>query len=287
MALKSAPYRCIWCLKDASSVAFYSRSHVLPECIGNVGQQVLPKGVVCDACNNYFGGELENRLIKEPILSTLVAILGLRDEDSQFTYEYSRSGVHRAAHITAEVSCNRIAVTTQYEIKGQPNKPSEARTIRKARSYGRTGLAYLSRAVHKIALESVAHNLFVGTGTKPQSKELGGIDLFDHHLDVVRDWVRKGKPQRLVRPVLRVLRLDEVERQEQLWEWGGKLGAFHGGTYYELNLFHDCYVVSLTSPGDQVKGHLVNWLEKRKPEGQVWMVADELQTIKSFKFGLD
>jgi len=278
-ALKPTSYQCIWCLKDPSSVTFRSRSHVLPQCIGNIDKQVLPKGVVCDECNNYFAGELEDRLIKEPILSTLAAILGLRDKDSQFAYEHSRSGVHRTAHITAKVSANRITVTTQYEIEGQPNKPSEVKTVPRSKRYGRTGLAFLSRAVHKIAFESVAHNLLVGTGLKPQSKEIGDIDLFDPRFKVIRDWVRYGEPQHSVRPALRILKLDEVKRQEQLWQWGGQLRVSQHCAYYELNLFHDWYVMSLTSPASEVKGDLLNWLEKRKPNHQVLMLGDKLQLM--------
>ena len=287
MAPKAVPYQCIWCLKDPSSATFSSESHVLPECIGNIDKQVLPKGVVCDECNNCFSGELEDRLIKEPILSTLVAVLGLRDKDSQFVYEHSPSGVHRTAHIRAKVSASRITVITQYEIEGQPNKPSEVKTIRRSKKYGRTGLAFLSRAVHKIAFEAVAHSLLVGTGLKSQSKEIGHIDLFDPSFNVVRDWVVKGKPKRSVRPALRILKLDEVKRQEQLWQWGGQLRVSQNCAYYELSLFHDWYIMSLTSPANKVKGDLVHWLERRKPNHQVWMIGDELQPMESFSFRSD
>ena len=274
MAVKPIPYQCIWCLKDPSDATFGSRSHVLPKCIGNKDEQVLPKGVVCDKCNNYFSGKLEDRFIKEPILRTLVEILELGDKESQFTYEHSPSGVRRAAHITAKVSGNRITVTTQYEIEGQPNKPSEVRTITKPKRYGRTGLAFLSRAVHKIAFEAVAHSLLVGTGLKPQSKKIGHIDLFDPRFNVIREWVRYGEPQHSVRPALRILKLDEVKRQEQLWQWGGQLRVSQNCAYYELNLFHDWYVMSLTSPASEVKGDLLNWLEKRKSNHQVLMLGD-------------
>ena len=281
MALRPVPYQCIWCLKDPTSATFSSESHVLPRCIGNIAEQVLPKGVVCDKCNKYFGrgNGLETRLIEEPILSTLVAILGLRDRDFQFTYQHSPSGVHRNAHMTAKVSPNRITVTTQYEIKGQPNNQDERKTIIKYKDYDQRDLAFLSRAVHKIAFEAVAHNLFVGTGLKNQSKKMGNLDIFDPSFNVIRDWVKEGKPQCSVRPVLRILRFDEVERQEQLWEWRGKMWGFQGWLRYELNLFHDCYILSLTSPANKVKDDLVNWLEKRKPNHQVWMVGDKLQLI--------
>lgn len=280
MAVKPVPYKCMWCLKDSSSATFGSKSHVLPECIGNVGKQLLPKGIVCDECNEYFGRELESRLVREPILSTLAAILGLRDPDSQFTYQYSPSGVHRNAHIAAQVSANRITVTTRYEIEGQSSKPDEVRIIRKSKSYGKRGLAFLSRAVHKIAFETVAHHLFVGTGVEHQSRETADMNIFDPGFDVIRHWVRAGKPQHSVRPALCIQKFDEVERQEQLWEWRGKLGVFHDWIYYELNLFHDCYIMSLTSPANKVEGDLVNWFKKRKPSYQVWMVGDRLQIVE-------
>lgn len=280
MAIEPVPYQCIWCLKDPSDVTFSSKSHVLPECIGNIAKQLLPKGIVCDECNEYFGRELESRLIEEPILNTLVAILGLRDIGSQFAYQHSTSGVHRNAHLVAKISANEITITTQYEIEGQPNKPSEIRTITKSKNYGRRGLAFLSRAVHKIAFEAVAHNLFVGTGLKHQSKEIGNIDIFDPGFNVIRDWVLKGKHNHSIRPALRIQKFDEIERQEQLWEWGGRMWSFRECIYYELNLFHDWYIVSLTSPANKVKGDLMNWLEKRKPNYQVWMAGSELQFMQ-------
>ena len=281
MATRPVPYQCIWCLKyPLSTTSFNSESHVLPKCVGNIKEQVLPKGVVCDQCNSYFSGELEDRLIKEPILRTLAAILGLRDIDSQFTYERSPSGVHRTAYITAEISANRISLATQYKIEGQPNKPSKVTTIRESKKYGRRGLAFLSRAVHKIAFESVAHNLFVGTGLVTQSKEMGDVDIFDPSFNVIRDWVRYGRPQHSVRPALRIQKFGEVERQEQLWDWGGRMVRFWGCTYYELNLFRDWYIVSLISPANRVKGDLVNWLEKGQLNHQVWMVGHALQLME-------
>lgn len=278
--IRAIPYQCIWCLKDRSGAAFDSESHVLPKCIGNIAKQVLPKGVVCDKCNKYFGIELEPRFIEDPIISTQVAILGFRDLSSQFTYKHSFFGVHRTAQMVAKVSANRITLTTYYEIEGQPNKPNEFRTITKCKDYDQKALAVLSRAVHKISFESVAHNLFVGTGLVTHSKEMPDVDIFDRRFDAIRDWGRNGKPQNSVRPVLRIQKFDEVERQEQLWDWGGRVVRFQGCIYYELNLFHDWYIVSLTSPTNEVEGDLMNWLEKGETNRQVWMVGDTLQLIK-------
>lgn len=54
--------RCIFCKKDSS----LSRSveHIVPESLGNT-KNVLPAGVVCDRCNNYFAGKVE-----QPVLNS-------------------------------------------------------------------------------------------------------------------------------------------------------------------------------------------------------------------------
>jgi hypothetical protein len=55
--------RCIFC----KTVSTGSRSveHIIPEALGNV-EHVLPPGVVCDPCNNYFARKVEG-----PLLETL------------------------------------------------------------------------------------------------------------------------------------------------------------------------------------------------------------------------
>lgn len=53
--------RCIFCKKD--SAASRSIEHIMPESIGS-RRRVLPRGVVCDRCNNYF-----SRKVEHPVLS--------------------------------------------------------------------------------------------------------------------------------------------------------------------------------------------------------------------------
>lgn len=54
--------RCIFCKQDSS--ASRSVEHIVPESLGNK-RAVLPRGVVCDKCNNYFASKVE-----EPLLSS-------------------------------------------------------------------------------------------------------------------------------------------------------------------------------------------------------------------------
>jgi HNH endonuclease len=54
---------CIFC--RASSHSSVSREHIVPESLGNRKIR-LPRGVVCDKCNNYF-----SRKIEDPLLNSL------------------------------------------------------------------------------------------------------------------------------------------------------------------------------------------------------------------------
>ncbi|MBZ0120934.1 MAG: HNH endonuclease, partial [Sandaracinaceae bacterium] len=54
--------RCLFCKNDSSSSR--SREHIIPESLGNQSH-VLPPGVVCDGCNNYFA-----RKVEAPFLSS-------------------------------------------------------------------------------------------------------------------------------------------------------------------------------------------------------------------------
>lgn len=278
IATKQIAYRCIWCLREPPDATFGSESHVLPACVGNKRQQVLSPGIVCDQCNRSFGRKVENTLIKDPIFSTQVGILQLRDKEGDFAYERSPSGVHRDVHVDIEVSDNKVTVNTKYEIRGQPHKAYESRAIPpKSKDYDSRSLALLSRAFHKIAFESLAHSLFVGEGLNFVNVDLNNIDIFDRSFETIRKWARYGEPYDLVRPVLRLQK--EVKTQKELLEWGGRLSYFQQWFRYELNLFGDWYIMSITSPSDKVDNDLRCWLERTKFSHPVWMVGDKLYQL--------
>jgi hypothetical protein len=63
-AATHARVRCIFCKCDASD----SRSveHIIPESMGNA-QHVLPPGVVCHSCNQYFARKVERPILESPM----------------------------------------------------------------------------------------------------------------------------------------------------------------------------------------------------------------------------
>lgn len=60
--------RCLFCKAD--SLSSHSVEHILPESIGNT-QHVLPPGVVCDKCNNYFSREVEKPFLESAAIKIL------------------------------------------------------------------------------------------------------------------------------------------------------------------------------------------------------------------------
>lgn len=52
--------RCIFCKQDSSTSK--TVEHIIPESLGNQ-KHILPRGVVCDNCNNYFGLKVERPLL--------------------------------------------------------------------------------------------------------------------------------------------------------------------------------------------------------------------------------
>lgn len=59
---------CVICNKD--SCASRSVEHIIPESLGNT-RYILPKGFVCDDCNNHFATKIERPLLEMPFFKQL------------------------------------------------------------------------------------------------------------------------------------------------------------------------------------------------------------------------
>lgn len=51
--------RCIFC--GSTTNTYERKEHIVPESLG--GKDILPEGLVCDNCNNYFGREFEKETL--------------------------------------------------------------------------------------------------------------------------------------------------------------------------------------------------------------------------------
>lgn len=60
--------QCIFCHRDTSSSK--SVEHIIPESLGNK-HHFLPRGYVCDKCNNYFSIKIESVLLAQPYFTSM------------------------------------------------------------------------------------------------------------------------------------------------------------------------------------------------------------------------
>lgn len=76
--------QCIFCHKDSSTSK--SVEHIIPESLGNK-EHFLPRGYVCDACNNYFSVKIEKELLAQPYFVSMRRRNDIRTKHGRFVKE--------------------------------------------------------------------------------------------------------------------------------------------------------------------------------------------------------
>ena len=76
--------QCIFCHKDSSTSK--SVEHIIPESLGNM-EHILPKGYVCDTCNNYFSVKIEKELLAQPYFVSMRRRNDIRTKHGRFVKE--------------------------------------------------------------------------------------------------------------------------------------------------------------------------------------------------------
>ena len=69
--------KCIFC--KTNSEKSKSIEHIIPESLGN-NKVILPKGIVCDSCNNYFARKVEKDLLQTPFYKSLRSRYGIESK---------------------------------------------------------------------------------------------------------------------------------------------------------------------------------------------------------------
>lgn len=201
--------RCLFCKQDSST----SRSveHIIPESLGNT-TYILPKGIVCDKCNNYFA-----RKVEQPFLES-ADILALRFREAI----PSKKGI---VPCLDGISCNGIPVKVHNPFPGMPLftgkkediiaidvKTSGIASILKCRKIITPAFTddiiprnttIISRFMAKIALESLAERF---------RNMDGGLDYLINGsgYDPIRNHARFGNPRHWPCNIRRIYAADKV-----------------------------------------------------------------------------
>lgn len=232
---------CLWCNKEVTES---DESHVLPECFGNDGAQIIPEGVICKKCNNYFGSKIEPSLIDDPMLHAIAVATRVIDpgdgnafRDLLFDHEHPATApVVREINLDLKIANNTIELDVDYRITGKIKK-----------EYNRRSVAKVSRAIHKISFESFVLQHLQNEGRAGEENPF--YPKFDH----LKKWTREGQPRHKVRPFVRMpAKQVDTGWDVAFYQFGNDLAG-------QLRFFGDWFAVSLTSPPEQVEENLRDW----------------------------
>jgi hypothetical protein len=211
--------------------------------LGNARAQVLPPGVVCKRCNNYFSRDVEAAFLEFPPVHVYAALLGVIDPGDGEPFRDKLFGdTPVPAGVPSEVSVE--AFTYEREPRRLDYRVHKPVVAGLTRQFSFRDLAFLSRAVHKIALEAIAWNAFVKGNTDP-------LDVFSTDFDPIRDWVRRGEPQRTIRPFL------WCPREEVTMGWTVRVPRVMGMFPTDLRLFADWYGLMVLGANSEAAAALV------------------------------
>lgn len=239
---------CILCKEDSSDSR--SREHIIPESLGN-SEHVLPRGIVCDACNNYLSREVEG-----PLLDTIY-FREMRYR-ARIRTKKRRPPSVTGMHLQSMLPVNLYASLDDYPPSIAAARPEdEIRWIRSVRSAKRGTIIVpvctkpeeriVSRFLCKVAIEALAESFLDipgGIGEIVEKKEL----------DPLRDYVRRGQPrqtwtyhERALYAIDHVFYESEYGFYEVLHEWDF-VYTQHEQLYMVLVLFGVEYAVNLAAP---------------------------------------
>lgn len=167
--------RCIFC----KSVSTNSRSieHIIPESLGNI-EHVLPKGAVCDTCNNYFARKVEGPLLES---------LWFRHARSRQWVPNKRglippmAGLVPGARMPAHVWLNGTRLILGGRNEREQNALTDAIRTGRARSVyvpmiEKIDERLMSRFLAKVALEVLAHRVLEVEGWQDEIVDKEALD---------------------------------------------------------------------------------------------------------------
>ena len=178
---------CIFCKMDSQNSK--SVEHIIPESLWNT-KQILPAGIVCDKCNNYFSRKVEKPFLCSPDMKALRFHQAIPSKKGKIpSVEGMVSGSE--SPIKAHRSLDRDDVAMFLELdKEQIELVMEGKStaLYLPKGFEKPTVKEASRFLAKVALEAMAQRLI---GSK------GGIEYIvsEEQFDPIRNHARRGHPK--------------------------------------------------------------------------------------------
>lgn len=258
--------KCIFCGEDSS----YSKSveHIIPESFGNK-TAILPKGIVCDKCNNYFSRKVEGPFLDLETFQRLRQELELEKKNGKriTNYEYPKIGEGAVKQVSNEL----------YLIYSNDNK-SESELVRDVAEYKNylecTDKALLaenkftSRLLAKIAVEYFVYKC---------GNEFDVCDyvLTDEAFNSIRKYARYGSDKVWIYNARRIYARNKAYQGDPFRSinYEADFLFFANGEVYFVVFLHGIeYAINMS--GSYIEGYK-DWLKNNNWRSPLYLTSQE------------
>jgi hypothetical protein len=245
--------KCLFC--QANSDSARSIEHIVPESLGNK-TFILPPGVICDGCNNYFACEVERPFLESPSISLMRFHQLVESTKGRVPPATGIITPGNAAVVRRNPKDGAISVDIPPEAFEHLSKSSEGTLILPIELSPPKGLV-VSRFMAKVALEAMAQRLLNDT---QRLAFLRG----DTQLDLIRYHARRGTTPDWPVHIRRIYDesarwIDEFGEAVQVVHEQDFLMTPESECYFILALFGQEYTINVAGPS--IEGYVL-WLEK-------------------------
>lgn len=274
--------RCIFCKKDSSNSK--SVEHIIPESLGNK-HHTLPKGVVCDECNNYFAVKIEKTVLDTPYFQSLRARLMIENKKGKIPPIQGYTIQKECVEISLPSKEDSINVTINDEKIWKTIQNHHELYMPQIPEPPRDNI-YLSKFLGLIALEALAQRV--------SSIENWQEDFIENKsLDELRNFVRYGKGYNMWPYLIR--KIDNENQIHYCKEFKSHLqkmneydflipdepsldnGLYHvKNLYFVLGIMGIEYTINLVNPDLE---RYIKWLSENNNKSFLQMKADAHERI--------
>lgn len=245
--------KCIFC--EMPSHTSKSVEHILPESLGNYSH-ILPRGIVCGSCNNYFSRKIEKKLLESGYFLSLRFSQGLLSKKGRIpAQKVILSPNIELEMVRKKTGQNIVRVPTQYwdQISSQKKGMIIFQT-----SGPKPSQVVMSRFLAKVAVEFMAQRLIGKEGLILKMIE-------DEQLDPIRGWARYGISsevwqfsERRIYETNKKHSSDAGENYQVIFEYDF-LVTNHNEVYFCLAIFGQEFTINMGGPS--IEGYL-QWLSE-------------------------
>jgi len=235
--VRQPPFKCLFC--GTTQGIFGNVEHPIPESMGN-DETILPRGFVCDLCNQYFGSKIEQPIMAHPPFNMERVAASIKTKNHGYTTYRDQSLLLQSAGFWNHV----LFATTPDRYKTLFEKDKGCLLVRPPANY----VMLLARFLIKMGLEL----LTLTDDVDPYSAMFDKARLCSRYGNGAISWeVAYGlypRPEDLVKSK----RCDEIGPLETRQIYQYEMGFIPNGDFHICFVYiTHCFACNLSSPSIQ------------------------------------